>query len=178
MKMISPFLFILLVLLSGCHDDHYIIDSSEEEAGVFGYLTTPENTTITSTEGYTYIRGNFNNSPIINFYFNESIPALVYNISESRYYEINWDCQVSSSKSSNTIKIAINLSGDIYPSGGMQNFAKYADEQTHNSGQTVVKINKGDTIQLVTQASRTGTLRFQEFTTSINKFYNTDKGVS
>jgi uncharacterized protein (TIGR02145 family) len=142
-------------------------------AGVFAYLSTRADTTITTAGTFQYIVGTFTN--VISDSFTASgtpTPHIKYTGTETQYFEIDWHCSLSCSASNKTIQVSIFKNESIVAGSAMPNFCKVDDEVYNFSGTCVVSLATNDEIRLmVTGETSENVITFEAFTTTINRFH-------
>lgn len=148
--------------------------SAFPKIGVFAYLPTPANTTITTLNVFQYIVGAFQN-PIIELFTVSATPTprIIYTGLITYYFEIDWQASVAANTNNTTVGVAIFKNGSIIPGSHMVQFCKTATDPFSFSGTCAIDLKTNDDIQLVVTSDGTGDIiTFSGFTTTIRRFFS------
>ena len=146
--------------------DEYLEDVIDQSS-VYSYLSSSSTTTISVAETWYAVQGSFVND-FTNF---ELDTDKIKYIGDNDYkFEIDWCAKIAHSVVSSTVNVTISINGIPIETAKMGTFAKTAGEPVSFSGSEVVTLTKDDTIQIVVQSDKAGTVTFGNFVTSLNKF--------
>ena len=145
---------------------------SGKKSGVFAYLASPANTTITTAGTYYPIAGTFTNAPIEDFTA-VATPAIRYDGAKTQYFEIDWHASGYGDSNGQTIHIGIKKNGVLCTGGVMGTFLKFLGEEQALSGTCVIELATNETIQLVITSDTNGdVITMEHFTTTITEFFD------
>lgn len=143
-----------------------------EGVSAYAYPESGSTTTITTAGEWVAVNNSFNNTKMDGFYFNESIPGIVYNGTNVHTFEIDFHSTVLGDVANTLAQVTVNHNGSILDQWRGENTLKVADTQYLITGTAVVDMYPGDYIQLVTTTDGDGdVLEFDIFTTTIRRFY-------
>ena len=145
-----------------------IIDDANEENYAFAYLSASADTTITAAATWYAVQGAFTNS-FSNFELDTD--KIKYIGTHDHIFEIDWHAKAASDAVSATFNITVSINGTPVEASKMGGFAKTAGEPISVSGTEIVTLEPNDTIQLVIQSDKAGSvITVGQFVTSIAKF--------
>ena len=145
-----------------------ILDDASEENYAFAYLNASADTTITTGMAWYPILGTFTNS-FSNFELDTD--KIKYIGNHDHIFEIDWSAKAASDTVSATFNVTVSINGTPVESSKMGGFAKTAGEPISFSGTDVVELSPNDTVQLVIQSDKAGSvITVYQFVTTITKF--------
>lgn len=144
-----------------------------QKRGVYAFLTSETDTTVTTGGTFQAIAGTFTNEVIEGFHLDTD--KLMYDGEDDIQFEIDWHASFSSEDAGRTIHFGINHNSETLTStssGVVGTYAKNADQVYSVSGTRVVTLNSGDTIQLqLTSDTDSDVVSVVHFTTTMTKFF-------
>lgn len=157
-------------------DKEVIVDGflTSKKCGVYAYISSPTNTTITTAATYYPISGTFTNSPIEGFSAATTYtPGIKYNEFKTQYFEIDWHSSLVSDTSNVTVSLGIKKNGVLISGSVMSQYCKNASQIYTLSGTCVVELAENDEIQLViTSDSNGNVVTIENYTTTISEFFD------
>jgi len=145
-----------------------------DKYGVSAYLNESATTTTTSADTWYPINGTFINEIIEGFWLNVTVPtdaSIVYNGTETQYFDILWSATVSSDTPATTVHIAAR-DGEDPDDWVMATLCKTADEEYALSGIMAMNLSQGSRVQLVLESDQEGgVITMVHFTTKIRESF-------
>jgi len=142
-------------------------ENGKNRAYVFGSLESETATTITTAGTWYAVEGVFNNLPMKNFILDTD--KIKYIGEKTGYFIINWDSCGKVDTNGTTFSTTIKLNDEVQSDFKMCTFGKTADELFVNGGNMILKLEKNDTIQIVSTNDNSGDdITFSNFNISIN----------
>ncbi len=146
-----------------------VMDIISPESGVFGFLSSPSNTTCTDADTWYPITGAFSNKFIGDFSFDTD--HILYSGSLDREFEIDGHVATKGDGNNITVHFGVFLNGSIEAGSVIGTFMKVAGEAFNTSGTSVVSLETGDEIQLVVMSDVAGAeITMEHLTVTIRPF--------
>lgn len=144
-----------------------LLEDLQDKSSVYSYLTESADTAIAVAETWYAIQGVFENE-FENFELDTD--KIKYTGDQDYKFEIDWHAKLAHSANSATINITISVNSVPVETVKMGGFAKTIGEPIQLSGTEIVTLSKNDTVQLIIESDKTGTVTIGNFVTSLNKF--------
>jgi hypothetical protein len=145
---------------------------TSKKSGVFGYISTPSATTITTAGTYYPIEGDFVN--ILEDFGSATVntPGIKYNGTLTRYFEIDLHAQVEANSLNTDVSIAIHKNGELCPCSVITTVCRDANSPYAISSTVVIELAQNDEVQLMTTSDGNGDqLTFINLQTTIRPFF-------
>lgn len=141
---------------------------------VYAYLTTPDDTTVTTALTYYPIEWTFNNDITENFTSaTVHTPWIKYSWTLTQYFEIDWHASSSANVANTTISFWIKKNWTLVAGSVMTQFCKNTDQLYNLSWTCVLELEQWDEIQLVlTTDWDWDIITVDKYTTTINEFFD------
>jgi hypothetical protein len=143
------------------------------KCGVFGYLSAPAVTTITTVSTWYPILGTFVNSPLENFEAATVYPpGIKYVGSETLTFCIQGQTSFKTDSNTVVVSVAAKKNNVIIPGSEMPVYAKVSEEPVFLAESCVVELAQNDEIQLVMTADASAEdITVDKFTVTISRFF-------
>lgn len=143
-----------------------------KKSGVFGYISTPSATTITTAGTYYPVQGEFVN--ILEDFGSATVntPGIKYNGTLTRYFEIDLHAQVEANSLNTDVSIAVYKNGELCTFPAITTVCRDANSPYAISLTAVIELAQNDEIQLMTTSDGNGDrLTFINLQTTIRPFF-------
>lgn len=141
-------------------------------SGAFGYATEPAVVTCTLADTFYPILGAFSIDPLQDFTGDDTPGKVIYDGEKELYFEVDWHCTAKANKNTTVIGVGIFKNGVVFEPSNMEHLLKVAGEPQSFSGTTVVKLSKGDSIQMSVKSDTDGDIiTFNHFVASVARFF-------
>jgi len=145
-----------------------------DKYGVSAYLNATATTTTTLADTWYPINGTFINEIMEGFYLNITDPldpSIVYNGTETQYFDIDWAASVATDAAATTVHIGAR-NGATPDGWEMATLCKTAGEEYFIGGTMSIELSQGERVQLVIQSDDAGdVISVIHFTTKIRESF-------
>lgn len=148
-----------------------LIDDTSNQAHATASLDASSNTTMTNATDWYLIQGAFTNDFED---FELDTDKIKYIGTETYSFEIDWHAKLASDTVAATVNITVSINGTPTESNKQGIYLKTAGEPGAVSGTEVVELSTNDTIQLVIQTDKAGSvITVGQFNTTCTKYFPT-----
>jgi hypothetical protein len=145
----------------------FLVSALLKDCGyVYGAMTTPTPTTVTTAGTFVPMLGAFTNDPFTGFIFDTD--HIEFTGPDSHYFEVDWHCSFTADSASTTVHIGIAFDGTLIYRETMGILAKTAGEIYQLSGTVVRELATNGEIQIQLTSDGDGdVITVNHFTTTI-----------
>lgn len=148
-----------------------LLSPTVEIANVWGYISVPADTTITTAGTYYPILGTFVNDSTLFSAAVVNTPGIKYDGTITRKFEIDLHSQVTASVLNTVVTLGVFKNGVLIPGSDISNMIRNTGEPYAASLTVVVSLAQDDEIQLMVTTDDDGdVLNFQNLQTTIRPF--------
>ena len=147
-----------------------LVTDINEKVGLMSFLSTPSNTTCTTSGAWYPVAGVFSNKVMSGFVQT----GIVYTCTSAitNWYKIDWAATLATDSASTTVHIGILKAGDVDYCCIQATLCKTATEEYVISGSTSFKLTSGDEINLeVSTDGDEDVLTFEHATMVVSKLF-------
>jgi len=149
---------------------------SGKKCGAFAILAAQDTTTITTADTYQYVEGVFNDVLAEDFTqitVNTDEPAMRYDGDIEQWFKLDWSTNISGDSPNINAVLNFSLNGTPCSCTYKPVFCSSAGVPYAASSMAVVKLTKGDWIQLIVKTTKTGDeVTFYDFQLTICEFFD------
>jgi len=143
--------------------------NKDEQVGVYGYVSTPVATDITTADTYYRLAGTFTNPVLEGFSIVDD--KITYQGTNPIYVEIQGGGSFTSDTNNVTIDVSIKINDTVDTNSTISNKLGLSGSYGVIAGTSVLEIENGDSVEIVVKSDKICELTAQSFTVSLHSFF-------